>query len=62
MRYIARIWLDVEFEAESHQEANRIANKCIIDVGNTRDGDVVEYYDSQVADIRVPEFQGKLND
>lgn len=54
MRYIARIWLDVEFEADTPKEAYRIANKCIIEVKNTRDGDKVEYYDSQVADIRVP--------
>lgn len=54
MRYIARIWLDVEFEADTPEEAVKIANKCIIEVGNTRDGDKVEYYDSQVADIRVP--------
>lgn len=53
MRYIARIWLDVEFAAETVDEANKIANKCIIEVGNTREGDKVEYYDSQIADIRI---------
>lgn len=53
MRYIARIWLDVEFEANTPEDANKIANKCIIEVGNTHDGDKVEYYDSQVADIRI---------